>query len=311
MGKRFQRGRRTTGRAPEAIPNEEDYKAPTLGLKNVTFKEGTAQDANQFEDVLNNFASYVGTQPWSRSSVAAKAMSELLALVFTEPTKPIRKYYAQLERDAVVPIPGVQTTQRMHTNQVTLNVPVEDELGWKLELEEYTANKTEYKKDMKEWAENSARVYHLVLLHFPPGLIAELQNHSKWIDRKALQDCIALQLMIQDLTHGMKETRQGTMALVQVHMDLFTTTQRPNESVEAYYKLFCARRDTVNAHGGEAGFHKELCAKACKKVMTERSRDETFMANAAGRANILVAVTAIEKQARKVCCDQFLAALFF
>ena len=133
----------------------------------------------------------------------------------------------------------------------------------------------EYRKYMKDWAENSARIYHLVLLHCPPGLIAELQNHSRWIYGKALQDCIALLLMIRYLTHGMKETRQGTMALVQVHIDLFTTTQRPNESVEACYKLFCARRDTVKAHGGEAGFHKELYAKAREKVMAERNRDET------------------------------------
>ena len=34
------------------------------------------------------------------------------------------------------------------------------------------------------------------------------------------------------------------------------------------------------------------------------------MTNAAVDANILVAVTAIKKQARKFCCDQFLAALF-
>ena len=34
------------------------------------------------------------------------------------------------------------------------------------------------------------------------------------------------------------------------------------------------------------------------------------MTNAAGDANVLTAVTAIEKKARKVCCDQFLAALF-
>ena len=144
----------------------------------------------------------------------------------------------------------------------------------------------EYRKDKKYLAENSARIYHLVLLHCPPGLIAELQNHSRWIDGKALQDCIALLLMIRDLIHRVKETRQGTMALVQVHVDLFTTTQRPNESVEAYYKLFCARRDTVNAHGGEAGFHKELYAKAREKVMAERNRDKPFMTNAAGDANV-------------------------
>ena len=34
------------------------------------------------------------------------------------------------------------------------------------------------------------------------------------------------------------------------------------------------------------------------------------MANAVGNANILVTVIEIEKQARKVCWDQFLAALF-
>ena len=179
-----------------------------------------------------------------------------------------------------------------------------------MELAECTANKMEYKKDMKDWTENSSRIYLLVLLHCPPGLIAELQNHSRWIDGKALQDYIALLLMIRGLAHGMKETRQGTMALVQVHVDLFTTTQRPNKSVEAYYKLFCARRNTVNVHGGEAGFHKELYAKAREKVMAKRNHDETFMAIAAGDANILVAVTAIKKNPRKFCCDQFLAALF-
>ena len=44
--------------------------------------------------------------------------------------------------------------------------------------------------------------------------------------------------------------------------------------------------------------------------MAERNCDETFMTNAAGDANDQTAVTAIKKQARKVCSDQFLAALF-
>ena len=103
----------------------------------------------------------------------------------------------------------------------------------------------------------------------------------------------------------MKETRQGTMALVQVHVDLFTTMQRPNESVEAYYKLFCARRDTVNSRGGEAGFHKELYAKAREKVMAERNRDGTFMSNAAGDVNVLTAVNAVEKKRGKSAATSF------
>ena len=108
----------------------------------------------------------------------------------------------------------------------------------------------------------------------------------------------------------MKETKQGTMALVQVHVDLFKTTQRPNESVEAYYKIFCARRDTVNAHGGEAGYHRRLYEKACNKILAERGRDEAWITSTAGDATAAAKRKAIMKQAKKVCCEQFLAALF-
>ena len=44
MGKRFWRGRRATGRAPAETPNEEEYKAPTVGLRKVTSTESTPQD---------------------------------------------------------------------------------------------------------------------------------------------------------------------------------------------------------------------------------------------------------------------------
>ena len=88
-------------------------------MRDVTFTEGTAQDAARFEDAINKLASYVGTQPWSRSSEVAKALGELLDPVFTDPTKPVRRYYVHLERDAVVPIPRDQTTLRMHIDQAT------------------------------------------------------------------------------------------------------------------------------------------------------------------------------------------------
>ena len=71
MGKtskqRFQRHwRSTAARAPAATLNgDKSYKAPTLGMKEVTFTEVTAQDAARFEDVINKLASYVGTQLWS------------------------------------------------------------------------------------------------------------------------------------------------------------------------------------------------------------------------------------------------------
>ena len=116
--------------------------------------------------------------------------------------------------------------------------------------------------------------------------------------------------MMCDLTHGTKETRQGTMSLVQVHVDMFTTTQKPNKSVELCYKIFCARRDTVNAHGGDAGYRVKLYEKALITVMVRRGRDTTWMRNAYADDVDFVEKKAIEAQAKKVCCDQFLAALF-
>ena len=116
MGKksnqRFQLGRRSTAaRAPAATPNaDESYKAHALGMRDVTFTEGTAQDAARSEDIINKLASYVGAQPWSRSSEAAKAMSELRAPVYDEPTKRLREYYVHVEEGTQMPASRPKTT---------------------------------------------------------------------------------------------------------------------------------------------------------------------------------------------------------
>ena len=99
------------------------------------------------------------------------------------------------------------------------------------------------------------------------------------------------------------------MSLVQVHVDLFTTTQNPNESVELCYKIFCARRDTVNAHDGDAGYHVKLYEKALITVMAERDRNTTWMRNTYADDVDFKEKKATEAQAKKVCCDQF-EALF-
>ena len=86
--------RKTAAQAPVATQNQnETEKAPTLGLKDIVFTEGTEQDAARFEEVLRKLASHVATQPWSRLSEIARTMIELKAPVHDESPKPIRKYY--------------------------------------------------------------------------------------------------------------------------------------------------------------------------------------------------------------------------
>ena len=67
-----------------------------------------------------------------------------------------------------------------------------------------------------------------------------MQNHSTWAANTIIQDCIVLLVMIRDLTHNMKETKQGTMALVKCHANLYTTVQGPNESIEDFCLTFMA-----------------------------------------------------------------------
>ena len=102
MANKNRRSQRTTAaQALAATQNQDEtYKAPTLGLKDIVFTEGTAQDAARFKEVLRKLASHVGTQPWSQSSEIVKAMVELKAQVHAEPQKPICKYYVHQEGDA-------------------------------------------------------------------------------------------------------------------------------------------------------------------------------------------------------------------
>ena len=74
-----QRNRRRTGGASEETSADNEYTAPTPGLKNVLFTRGTTRDAARFNDTLNTLARYVGVQAWSQSTVTAKAMIELVA----------------------------------------------------------------------------------------------------------------------------------------------------------------------------------------------------------------------------------------
>ena len=78
-------------------------------------------------------------------------------------------------------MPGTraQTTSKFHADQRTENILVDDEFDWKLETAAFATDKAESKMQTRDWVENSTQVYHLVLLHCPPGLMAELQNHSK------------------------------------------------------------------------------------------------------------------------------------
>ena len=138
-------------------------------------------------------------------------MVELKAPVHTKPPKPIRKHYVHQEGDAV-PGERAQTTDKYRADGITPNETIIDEYEFKEAWNEYGKDKEQWKKRQRDWTENNARAYHLVLLHCPPGLITELQNHSTWIAGQQAQDCIALLLM--GLEEAGKPRGNPTMVLI-------------------------------------------------------------------------------------------------
>ena len=125
-----------------------------------------------------------------------------------------------------------------------------------MDVDEYLEAAKEWKREFTQWTENNARIFNLVLQHCHPEVEAELKNHTNWLVARSDQDSIALLLMIRDMRHNMKESKQGTMAIVETAVELATTFQGKSDSMELYYELFSARFNTVNAHGGRAGYHE-------------------------------------------------------
>ena len=56
--------------------------------------------------------------------------------------------------------------------------------------------------------------------------------------------------MIRDITHNMKESKQGVMAIVECVVKMNTTAQNSSETTEEYFNIFEAQRNTVDDHEG-------------------------------------------------------------
>ena len=117
-----------TGGASAEASAANEYTAPTSGLENVLFTRGTTRDAARFTDTLNKLARHVEIQAWSQSAVTAKAMIDLVAPSWTEPTKPTRMYYVTVTEENPVTIPRAQTIERFAGDTMDRNIAVDDNI---------------------------------------------------------------------------------------------------------------------------------------------------------------------------------------
>ena len=76
--------------------------------------------------------------------------------------------------------------------------------------------------------------------------------------------------MIRDVTHNKKERKKSVMTIVESDVKLFTNYQAPGESLDEYYKVFKAQVDTIDAHGGNAGFHPVVYALHLSSLLQKK-----------------------------------------
>ena len=77
----------------------------------------------------------------------------------------------------------------------------------------------------------------------------------QWEPAAADTDVVALLLIIWDAMHNKKERARSTMDLVKSGAALFTNPMEPKVTLDKYYRVFKAQVDTIEAHGGNPGYH--------------------------------------------------------
>ena len=75
------------------VAGTKNFKAPTQGMEDIYYMQGTSKDAEQFTLVTTDLSNYVGTQSCTSASTGAKAMGELKAHTYPDIGKPVRMYW--------------------------------------------------------------------------------------------------------------------------------------------------------------------------------------------------------------------------
>ena len=131
----------------------------------------------------------------------------------------------------------------------------------KLYLDLFMVAQKKYEKDQDAWIKNRARTYNLVLQHFLPDFEADLKNQSAWTVSQYEQNLFNLLHIIREITHNMRESKQGVIAIVECAVEMNTTAQKSSET-EDYLNIFEARRNTVKAHDERTVYHEGMFKKA-------------------------------------------------
>ena len=97
-------------------------------------------------------------------------------------------------------------------------------------------------------------MFAILLQHCPKDLMQRLKSNSKYHAVNDKKDVITLVTMIRDVAHAHDDTTQGTIAIVSRDVALYTTFIGSGDDTDDFYRTFLAMVETINVHGGSAGY---------------------------------------------------------
>ena len=183
MGKRRQQGGRRSASSTNTNPSSDKsggYKAPTTGYEDVLYAHGTTKAAALFVTVNTKLARYVSVQSWGGATIAGQAMEKLAEPTLIEPTRPsLREEFENAERGPVPdPDNPGQTIEGDITMTRTREVP---DTRMKSLMDIYMIHYKVWLEETRQWKNNRARLYALILQHCPPDLEEVLKTMSPWM----------------------------------------------------------------------------------------------------------------------------------
>ena len=152
MEKKGKKPRKKLGPVSSA-PNttKKTFRALTKGYKDVFFTSGTAKDAAQFMDTIEQISRYVATSGWKQASALAKVTTDLKDPTLVAPARPTRTNLSGLG-------PGtVKTTDRITLGVV--NIQMVDDIDYQATMDEYLRKKRRYNAQLENWDKNNAKGY--------------------------------------------------------------------------------------------------------------------------------------------------------
>ena len=122
----------------------------------------------------------------------------------------------------------------------------------------------------------------------------------------ASTNVVALLLIIRDVMHNKKEQAQSTMGLVKSDAALFTTTMDTKDTLDEYYQVFKAQIDTIEAHGGNPGYHGAVYREHYDALVLSKGYDTKEKLDAVDENEL----KKLKSEALKSSAGAYLACLF-